>query len=141
MGWVGGGRWLSQEMNRHIMIVDDNPLLRNTIKEILKVTFTTVIISEAFSGETMWRIINDRLPDLIFMDIKLGEENGLELTRQIKAKYPDVVIVIFTNHDLPEYRQKAYRCGAEFFLSKLDSRAQDLTKLASTILNKAKPKL
>ncbi len=141
MGGVGGGRWLSQEMNRHIMIVDDNPLLRNTIKEILKVTFTTVIISEAFSGETMWRIINDRLPDLIFMDIKLGEENGLELTRQIKAKYPDVVIVIFTNHDLPEYRQKAYICGAEFFLSKLDSRAQDLTKLASTILNQAKPKL
>jgi two-component system, response regulator YesN len=128
-------------MNKHIMIVDDNPLLRNTIKEILKVAFPRVIISEAFSGETMWPIINDQLPDMILMDIKLAEENGLELTRQIKARHPGVVIVIFTNHDLPEYKQKAWICGAEHFLSKLDTGAKDLTTLASNILNQAKTKL
>jgi DNA-binding NarL/FixJ family response regulator len=127
-------------MTRHIMIVEDNPLLRETIKEILKVEFPTVIISEAFSGETMWHILNEQLPDLIFMDIKLAEENGLELTREIKAKHPDVVIAIFTNHDLPEYRQKASICGAEFFLSKFDCKVQDLTKLASTILNQPRTK-
>jgi DNA-binding NarL/FixJ family response regulator len=123
------------------MIVDDNPLLRKTIKEILKVEFPAVIISEAFSGKTMWHIFNDRLPDLIFMDIKLAEENGLELTSAIKAKHPNIIIAIFTNHDLPEYRQKAGICGAEFFLSKLDCKAQDLTRLASTILNQPKAKL
>ncbi len=128
-------------MTRHIMIVDDNPLLRKTIKEILKVEFPAVIISEAFSGETMWHIFNDQLPDLIFMDIKLAEENGLELTSAIKAKHPNIIIAIFTNHDLPEYRQKAGICGAEFFLSKLDCKAQDLTRLASTILNQPRAKL
>jgi len=128
----------SQEMNRHIMIVDDNPLLRTTIKGIFKASFPTVVISEAFSSETMWHIINDQFPDLIIMDIKLAEENGLELTREIKAKHPDIVIAIFTNHDSPEYRQKAGICGAEFFLSKLDCKAQDLTILASNILNQTK---
>ncbi len=128
-------------MTRHIMIVDDNPLLRKTIKEILKAEFPAVIISEAFSGETMWQIFNDQLPDLIFMDIKLAEENGLELTSAIKAKHPNIIIAIFTNHDLPEYRQKAGICGAEFFLSKLDCKAQDLTQLASTILNQPRAKL
>lgn len=128
-------------MTRHIMIVDDNPLLRKTIKEILKAEFPAVIISEAFSGETMWQIFNDQLPDLIFMDIKLAQENGLELTSAIKAKHPNIIIAIFTNHDLPEYRQKAGICGAEFFLSKLDCKAQDLTRLASTILNQPRAKL
>ncbi len=128
-------------MRRHIMIVDDNPLLRKTVKEILTVEFPAAIISEAFSGETMWHLFNDQIPDLIFMDIKLADENGLELTLEIKAKHPDVVIAIFTNHDLPEYRQKAGICGAEFFLSKLDCKAQDLTKLASAILNQAGTKL
>lgn len=123
------------------MIVDDNPLLRKTIKEILKAEFPAVIISEAFSSETMWQIFNDQLPDLIFMDIKLAEENGLELTSAIKAKHPNIIIAIFTNHDLPEYRQKAGICGAEFFLSKLDCKAQDLTQLASTILNQPRAKL
>ncbi len=121
-------------MTGHIMIVDDNPLLRSTIKEILKIEFPSVIISEAFSGETMWHIADNQRPDLIFMDIKLAEENGLDLTRDLKEKYPEVVVAIFTNHDLPEYRQKADSCGAEFFLSKLDSTAQDLTELTATIL-------
>jgi DNA-binding NarL/FixJ family response regulator len=122
------------------MIVDDNPLLRKTIKEILSAALPKVIISEAFSGETMWHIFNDQLPDLIFMDIKLAEENGLELTRKVKSIYPDIVIAIFTNHDLPEYRQKAGLCGAEFFLSKLDCKALDLTILASNILNQVEMK-
>lgn len=128
-------------MEKHVLIVDNNTLLRNTIKEILKIAFPNLIISEAFSGASMWQIINRQIPDLIFMDIKLAEESGLELTCEIKKKHPDVVIVIFTNHDLPEYRQRAGICGAEFFLSKLDSEAHDLTQVASAILNQEKVKL
>ena len=118
----------------HVLIVDDNALLRTTTREILAMDFPELVISEASSGAEAWAILEERIPDLVFMDIRLGRESGLELTRRIKAKYPRIVIVVFTNHDLPEYRREAELSGADYFLSKLESKAADLTKLAAKVL-------
>jgi DNA-binding NarL/FixJ family response regulator len=52
------------------------------------------------------------------MDISLPGENGLELTRKIKADYPNVTIIILTSHDSPEYREAAIRSKADYFFSK-----------------------
>jgi DNA-binding NarL/FixJ family response regulator len=58
------------------------------------------------------------LPDLIFMDIQLPGENGLELTRKIKAVYPNMTIFILTQHDTPEYRKAAFQYGVDCFVVK-----------------------
>ncbi len=52
------------------------------------------------------------------MDISLPGESGLELTRRIKADYSDVIIIILTSHDSPEYREAAMRSKADYFFSK-----------------------
>ena len=122
-----------------VLLVDDSPTDLANIRTIVSDAGYSVLT--ASSGNEAVEMAKKELPDLIFMDIKLAEESGLELTREIKKKHPDVVIVIFTNHDLPEYRQRAGICGAEFFLSKLDSEAHDLTQVASAILNQEKVKL
>jgi len=57
-------------------------------------------------------------PEAIFMDVRLPGESGLELTRKIKAQYPDIIVVIITNYDLPEYREAAYESRADHFVSK-----------------------
>jgi DNA-binding NarL/FixJ family response regulator len=57
---------------------------------------------------------------MIFMDINLPGENGLEATRKIKARHEHTLIVILTGHDIPEYRQQAFRNGADYFISKAD---------------------
>ena len=57
-------------------------------------------------------------PDLIFVDIRLPGKNGLELTRMIKVRHPNAIIVILSNYDLPEYRETAYRNGASYYVSK-----------------------
>ncbi len=119
----------------HILIVDDNTLLRKTTREILAREFPNTTISEASSGNEAWAVLEKQVPDLVFMDLRLGRENGLDLTREIKAKYPRVVVAVFTNHDLPEYRRQAELSGAEYFLSKLESKAKDLTKVASQVLS------
>ena len=58
------------------------------------------------------------LPDTIFTDLRLPGANGLELTQKIKAQYPDTIVVIITNYDLPEYREAAFQSGADHFISK-----------------------
>ncbi len=77
-------------------------------------------------------------PDLIFMDIRLPDKNGLELARMIKARHPNAIIVILSNHDLTEYRETAYRNGASYYVSK-DSPVGDFFSLIEGIIgNQAK---
>jgi DNA-binding NarL/FixJ family response regulator len=68
------------------------------------------------------------------MDIKLPGENGLELTRKIKADYPETIIIILTSHDLPEYREAATRSKANYFLSKGSIATDEIFKLVESIL-------
>ena len=94
-------------MKPEILIVDDNSMLRETTRSILESKFPDLRVFEAGDGKEACAQIQSHVPDLILMDIKLPGENGLELTRKIKGSCPDVSIIIFTNHDLPEYREAA----------------------------------
>ncbi len=58
------------------------------------------------------------LPQLIFMDIRLPGENGLSLTKKIKARYPAMQVIVLTSYDNPEYRDAALQSGASHFVSK-----------------------
>ena len=100
------------------LIVEDNTFFRSTFKEALQRLFPSVVIQEAAEVSDAVQKVDTFLPDLIFMDIRLPDGNGLQLTQKIKAKYPDISVVIVTSHDLPEYREAAVRCGANGFLPK-----------------------
>jgi DNA-binding NarL/FixJ family response regulator len=73
-------------------------------------------------------------PNLILMDVTLPGENGLELTKKIKADYPGVIIIILTSHDSPEYRQAAIRYKANYFLSKGSIATDEIFKLVKSII-------
>jgi DNA-binding NarL/FixJ family response regulator len=95
-------------------------------------------IVEAIDGNEALQKIETPPPDLIFIDIKLPGESGLELTKKIKALYPDVNIIILTSYDLPEYRDAAYRNKANYFLSKGSSTKADILALVDSILSNPK---
>ncbi len=100
------------------LLVEDNVTFRQSLKETLHSRFPLMDIIEAGDGVEALEKIKRSLPDLIFMDIKLPGENGLSLTRKIKIEYPDVVIVILTSYDLPEYREAAFQYHADYFITK-----------------------
>jgi DNA-binding NarL/FixJ family response regulator len=103
---------------KRILIVEDNAFFLQFLKEAMHLRFPSIDILEAANGEEAMQKIKTLSPDAIFMDVRLPGENGLELTKKIKAQYPDIVVVILTNYDLPEYREAAYRSRADHFLSK-----------------------
>ena len=102
------------------LLVEDNADFRHALSDILLSCFPLMGVEEAGDGEEALGKVEYQRPDLIFMDIQLPGENGLEVTRQIKHAYADIVIVILTSYGLPEYRQQAFRNGADCFLSKGD---------------------
>ena len=95
-------------------------------------SFPTVAVDEAADGDEALQEIDAFLPDLIFMDIKLPGENGLELTKKIKAAHPIITIFILTNYDIPEYREAAFHYGADRFLAKTSFNPIELEELVKS---------
>ena len=80
------------------LIVEDNLLFRQSLKEILQRKFPAMIIDEADNGNDALQNISQHLPHLIFMDIKLKGENGLSLTKKIKNDHPEITVIVITNY-------------------------------------------
>ncbi|MDY6857368.1 MAG: response regulator transcription factor [Thermodesulfobacteriota bacterium] len=90
-------------------------------------------MQDASDGKEAFEKLHSFCPDLIIMDIDLPGENGLALTEKIKERYPRTVVMIFTNHDLPEYRDAAYKKGAKCFFSKETASLKEIIGLIASI--------
>ena len=122
------------------LIVEDNATFRQMLKEILYARFPLMTIEEEPDGSELFRRIESFHPRIVFMDIRLPGENGLELAKKIKMNYPDITVVILTSYDLPEYRQAAHQSKADYFVTK-DSPTQDFLALVESILLGKSPDL
>jgi DNA-binding NarL/FixJ family response regulator len=100
------------------LIVEDNAAFRQSFKEILQDEFPSLEINEAADGVEALQKVDSFRPQLIFMDIKLPGENGLRLTQKIKSHHPEIIVIVLTSYDLPEYREAAHRSQANYFLTK-----------------------
>lgn len=116
-------------MMSKILIVEDNLLYRKVLKKFITSKFPDTDIEEAENAKEAFKQIKDKQPSLIFMDIKLQNDNGLDLTRKIKAAYPNLVVVIMTQYNEAEYRQAAYNSGADYFISKSSSDKREITRI------------
>jgi DNA-binding NarL/FixJ family response regulator len=116
-----------------MLIVDDNAPFRQSLREMLREQFSTMGVEEAEDGEDALNKIETISPHLVFMDIKLPGQNGLKVTREIKARHPRVRVIILTSYDLPEYREAAENCGADYFLSKGSSSREEIITLVDSI--------
>jgi DNA-binding NarL/FixJ family response regulator len=117
------------------MLVEDNAIFRESLRDSLRLQFPSMEIAEATNGQEALERIDSLSPNLIFMDIRLPGQNGLELTEKVKGLHPDIIIIILTNYDLPEYREAAARYKADHFLSKDSMTHQGVNALVKTILS------
>ena len=123
------------------LIVDDSTTFRETFKEALCRQFPSMLVREVVDGIEALKNIEMQSPDLIFMDIRLPDGNGLELTAKIKARHPEIAVVVLTAYDLPEYREAAYRGGADGFIPKSSLNMVDIAALIESIFSNTSPDL
>ena len=88
------------------------------LAELLHARFPEIKIYEADDGGAAIDCVQMARPDLIFMDIQLSGDNGLQVTANIKKIDATVEVVILTSMDIPEYRQAAFRLGADSYICK-----------------------
>ena len=97
--------------------------------------FPFLDIQEASDGtEGMDKVIKFD-PNVIFLEIQLPAQSGLDLARKIKFDHPDIIIVILTSYDLPEYHIAAAESGVEHLIPKDEWTGIDMIDLVHVILS------
>ena len=113
------------------LIVDDNRLIRETLKGLFTRYFSSMIVEEASDGKEAMEKVGSFQPDLIIMDVRLPDESGLELTKKIKITNSNISVFILTGHHYPEYKEMAARYGADGFLVKGEANQEILEAVES----------
>jgi len=111
------------------LLVEDSMGFRTTLHALLHERFPGIEILEAGTSDEALAVTVSCRPDLVFMDVKLPGENGLELTRKIKDADAAIRVIILTSFDLPEYREAAFDNGASGFLCKETATPGDILSL------------
>jgi DNA-binding NarL/FixJ family response regulator len=121
-------------LNLKTLIVEDNASFREVLKEKLRTLSPSMEVCEAAEGNEALQKVDALKPDLIFMDIRLPGENGLQLSQKIKARYPHTKIIILTNYDALEYREAAIRSGGDCYIPKDSLNYIQIEKLIKSLV-------
>jgi len=101
-----------------VMIVDDHPLFRQGLRNVLAMHKDIYIVGEATDGPEAIERAHELLPDVVLMDINLPTLNGLQATRRLKALCPEVNVIMLTAYDDEEQIYHAIRAGASAYYAK-----------------------
>lgn len=101
-----------------VLIVDDHPLLRQAIKDVILSHFSSPVVREASNGEDAIRIVRTEPVEMVVLDISLPDSSGLTVLRRIKRLRPSLKCLMLTMHDHPQYGRLAMAHGASGYLTK-----------------------
>ncbi len=105
-----------------ILVVDDHPMVRRGLIDMLKDEPDLDIFGEAASFEDTLALLDKDRPDLILMDISLGDGSGVELIKQVRARHDGVRVLVLSMHDESLFAERCLRAGAMGYLSKGEDR-------------------
>lgn len=117
-----------------ILIADDQELIRESLKIVLDMNADMEVVGTAEDGGKVLELLKKNLPDVILMDIRMPEVDGVQCTKTVKEKFPGVKIIILTTFDDDEYVYYALKYGASGYLLKGCS-VHELTAAIHTVMN------
>lgn len=118
------------------LLVDDSDVFRKSLRRLLTKHFPAMKIDEAATGEEALHQSCEH--ELVFMDIRLPDTSGLELTKRFKTEHPATAVCVVTQFDMPEYREAASRSGARGFMLKDGLTEQALIRMVRSVLDDLK---
>jgi DNA-binding NarL/FixJ family response regulator len=105
-------------MAYEILLVDDHPLVRQRVRQIIEERAELAVLGELQNGLELLASFKKRLPQLVILDISMPHLGGIQATRLIKSSHPEIKVLILTLHNCREYVDQARRAGAEGYLLK-----------------------
>ncbi|MFR2268401.1 response regulator transcription factor [Longicatena caecimuris] len=116
-----------------ILIADDQELIRESLKIILSTNNEFEVIDTVGSGKEVVESIRRHIPDIILMDVRMPDMDGVQCTKFVKEVYPEIKVIVLTTFDDDEYIFSALKYGASGYLLKGVS-LDELTSAIKTVL-------
>ena len=110
-----------------VLIADDHIIVREGLIALLDMADDIKVVGEAADGREAIDMTKQLRPDVVLMDIRMAKLDGVQATREIKARFPEVKVIALTNYDDDEYVFDCLRYGASGYLLK-DVSPEDLVK-------------
>ncbi len=120
-----------------LIICDDQAVIRDGLEMLLSLEKDIQVVGTAQDGEQALELVAKVAPDLVMMDLKMPGMNGIEATRRILAKFPEVKVLVLTTYDDDEWLFDAIRVGAHGYLLKDTPREQIVSAIRGTLEGKS----
>ncbi len=120
-----------------VLLADDQELVRSGFRLILDLTEGIEVVGEAADGREAVRLAKELQPDVVLMDVRMPELDGIEATRRLRQAGAEARVLVLTTFDLDEYVYEAMRAGASGFLLKDAPREQLVTAVLTVARGEA----
>ena len=109
---------VNKQANTRLLVVDDHELARESLKDMLADEPDMEVIGEASNGRLALALCARLEPDLVMMDVRMPEMDGLAATRELKQRHPGTAVLMVTMHENTDYLLEALRAGAAGYVLK-----------------------
>ena len=117
-----------------ILLVDDHPLVRERLKELIEREPDLVVCGEAADHQEALQSVKASPPDLVILDLTLRDSHGLDLLKDLHVQYPDIAVLVLSMHDESLYAERAIRAGARGYITKQEA-TRNVMKAIRTVLS------
>jgi DNA-binding NarL/FixJ family response regulator len=116
-----------------VVICDDQAIIRDGLAMLLALERDIEVVGRAEDGAEAVDLVEREAPDLVLMDLKMPGMNGIEATRRIRDRYPEVAVLVLTTYDDDEWVFDAIRAGASGYLLKDTPREEVIKAVKGTV--------
>jgi DNA-binding NarL/FixJ family response regulator len=112
-----------------VLLVDDHPLVRERLAEVINREPDLTVSGEAEDRHEAIQAIHAKPPDLVIVDLKLKHSDGLELIKDIRARWPKIRMLVVSMHDESLYAERVIRAGALGYITKQEATRKILSAI------------
>lgn len=121
------------EMASRVLIVDDHPIVRRGLTQLIEQEPDLEVCGEASDADTAMSAMEDLEPDIALVDLMLKGSSGTDLIRSLKSRHANIPILVISMHDEAIYAERALRAGAHGYIMKEEATSQVLTALRKVL--------
>jgi len=124
---------VNRKPKTRVLLVDDHPILRAGLGKLINQEADMMICGEAEDGPTAFDLAGTLTPDIAVVDVSLKGSNGIELIKNLKARYPELPTLVLSMHDESLYAERALRAGSKGYIMKEEAIEQVLVAIRKVL--------
>ena len=118
---------------KKVLIVDDHPIVRQGLAQLLRQEQDMIVCGEADHGQGIGDLIGHLKPDILVLDLTLKDISGIDVIKQVSPRYPSLPILVLSIHDESLYAERALRAGAKGYIMKEEAADKVVTAVRQVL--------